>query len=30
MQMTELLDSVQYITDQHGEKKGVLLDLSAW
>lgn len=30
MQMTELLDSVQYITDQHGKKKGVLLDLNAW
>lgn len=30
MQMTELLDSVQYITDQYGKKKGVLLDLNVW
>ena len=30
MQLAELLDSVQYITDYKGKKKGVLLDLEIW
>ena len=30
MQIAELLDAVQYVTDQHGKKKGVLLDLDIW
>ncbi len=30
MQLAELLDSVQYVTDQQGKKKGVLLGLEAW
>ncbi len=30
MQLTEVLDSVQYVTDHQGKKKGVLLDLDVW
>lgn len=30
MKMTELLGSIQYVTDHHGKKKGVLLDLEVW
>ncbi|MEZ4733207.1 MAG: hypothetical protein R3E79_39430 [Caldilineaceae bacterium] len=30
MQLAELMDSVQYITDRQGKKKGVLLDLDVW
>ena len=30
MQLAELMDSVQYITDHQGKKKGVLLDLDVW
>ncbi len=30
MQIAELLDSVQYVTDHQGKKKGVLLDLEVW
>ena len=30
MQIAELLDSVQYVTDHQGIKKGVLLDLDVW
>jgi hypothetical protein len=30
MQMAELLDSVQYVTDHEGKKKGVLLDMDVW
>ena len=30
MQMAELLDSVQYITDTGGKRKRVLLDLEVW
>lgn len=30
MQLTELLDSVQYITDNQGTRIGVLLDLEVW
>ncbi len=30
MQLAELMDSVQYVTDHQGKKKGVLLDLDVW
>lgn len=30
MQMTDLLDSVQYVTDHQGKKQGVLLDMDVW
>lgn len=30
MQLTKLMNSVQYITDHQGKKKGVLLDLDVW
>ncbi|MBV7336197.1 hypothetical protein KFU94_49775 [Chloroflexi bacterium TSY] len=30
MQLAELLDSVQYVTDHQGKKIGVLLDLEIW
>lgn len=30
MQLTEVLESVQYVTDHQGQKKAVLLDLDAW
>lgn len=30
MQLAELLNSVQYVTDHQGERKGVLLGLDVW
>jgi len=30
MSVTELLNSVQIVTDQHGEKKAALLDWAVW
>ena len=30
MQIAELLDSAQYVTDNEGKKNGVLLDLEVW
>jgi hypothetical protein len=30
MSVTELLNSVQIVTDQHGEKKAALLDWVVW
>ncbi len=30
MQIAELLDSAQYVTDNEGKKNGVLLDMEVW